>query len=35
MLKRRQTKSQVVRKAIQRTNPERLDTSELPEDPHE
>ncbi|KAI9496181.1 hypothetical protein BDB00DRAFT_759104 [Zychaea mexicana] len=33
MLKRRQTKAQVVRKAIAQTNPERLDSSELPEDP--
>lgn len=35
MLKRRQTKAQVVRKAIAQTNPERLDSSKLPEDPHE
>ncbi|KAI9322627.1 hypothetical protein BX666DRAFT_1849629 [Dichotomocladium elegans] len=33
MLKRRQTKAQVVRNAIARTNPERLNSSELPEDP--
>ncbi|KAI9267891.1 hypothetical protein BDA99DRAFT_435960 [Phascolomyces articulosus] len=32
MLKRRQTKAQVVRKAIAQTNPERLDSSALPDD---
>lgn len=35
LMKRRQSKAQVVRKAIAQTNPERLDSSELPENPYE
>ncbi|KAG0167138.1 Phosphatidylinositol-4-phosphate 5-kinase [Apophysomyces sp. BC1015] len=35
MMKRRQSKAQVYRKAIAQANPDKLDASELPEDPFE
>ncbi|KAI8339223.1 hypothetical protein BC941DRAFT_460672 [Chlamydoabsidia padenii] len=35
LMKRRQSKAQVVRKAIAQANPDRLDLSELPDDPEE
>lgn len=35
LMKRRQSKAQVVRKAIAQANPDKLDLSELPDDPEE